>query len=280
MTQKLMISYDNRFERIAGFTLIELMVVVAIIAVLVAIAIPIFLSSTETAEEKTDLANLRILNGITAVYRSNIEGEDPFSASENSEDLMRLLVPQFIAEEPLPQQEGNQFLWSRAEQKWVMNASGHGGDPGEPGGEDGGNGESVNGGDNGGNDTGAGLNFTLSGNNMISGFDQSYEHDSTELVIPAEINGSPINEIGNNAFVNKGLTSITFEQGIEIGNRAFVNNPISTIIIKSGELSISPANQNHLGDNTTTFITFYNGNNKEPGIYTYQDGSWQFSPYS
>lgn len=42
-----------------GFTLAELLVVVAIIAVLVAIAIPIFTSQLEKAKEATDVANIR-----------------------------------------------------------------------------------------------------------------------------------------------------------------------------------------------------------------------------
>lgn len=42
-----------------GFTLAELLIVVAIIAVLVAIAIPIFTSQLEKAREATDLANVR-----------------------------------------------------------------------------------------------------------------------------------------------------------------------------------------------------------------------------
>ena len=42
-----------------GFTLAELLIVVAIIAVLVAIAIPIFTSQLEKAREATDAANLR-----------------------------------------------------------------------------------------------------------------------------------------------------------------------------------------------------------------------------
>ncbi len=42
-----------------GFTLAELLIVVAIIAVLVAIAIPIFGAQLEKAREATDLANLR-----------------------------------------------------------------------------------------------------------------------------------------------------------------------------------------------------------------------------
>ena len=43
-----------------GFTLAELLIVVAIIAVLVAISIPIFTSQLEKAREATDMANLRV----------------------------------------------------------------------------------------------------------------------------------------------------------------------------------------------------------------------------
>jgi len=42
-----------------GFTLAELLIVVAIIAVLVAIAIPVFTAQLEKSKEATDLANLR-----------------------------------------------------------------------------------------------------------------------------------------------------------------------------------------------------------------------------
>lgn len=42
-----------------GFTLAELLIVVAIIAVLVAIAIPVFTAQLEKSREATDLANVR-----------------------------------------------------------------------------------------------------------------------------------------------------------------------------------------------------------------------------
>ena len=43
----------------AGFTLAELLIVVAIIAVLVAIAIPVFTAQLEKSREATDAANIR-----------------------------------------------------------------------------------------------------------------------------------------------------------------------------------------------------------------------------
>lgn len=42
-----------------GFTLMEMLIVVAIIAVLVAIAIPVFTNQLEKSREATDAANIR-----------------------------------------------------------------------------------------------------------------------------------------------------------------------------------------------------------------------------
>ena len=49
----------KRLNEKKGFTLAELLIVVAIIAVLVAIAIPIFNTQLEKSREATDLANVR-----------------------------------------------------------------------------------------------------------------------------------------------------------------------------------------------------------------------------
>lgn len=52
-----------------GFTLAELLIVVAIIAVLVAVSIPIFTAQLEKSREATDLANLRAAKAeATACY--------------------------------------------------------------------------------------------------------------------------------------------------------------------------------------------------------------------
>ena len=49
---------------VKGFTLMEMLIVVAIIAVLIAIAIPIFTSQLEKSREATDAANIRSAYGV------------------------------------------------------------------------------------------------------------------------------------------------------------------------------------------------------------------------
>ena len=55
-----------------GFTLAELLIVVAIIAVLVAIAIPVFTTQLEKSREATDMSNLRAAYAeVVANYLAN-----------------------------------------------------------------------------------------------------------------------------------------------------------------------------------------------------------------
>lgn len=60
-----------------GFTLAELLIVVAIIAVLVAIAIPVFTSQLEKSREATDLANIRsAISAVTMQFLDNGKATD------------------------------------------------------------------------------------------------------------------------------------------------------------------------------------------------------------
>jgi type IV pilus assembly protein PilA len=71
-TLKARLAQDRKHDE--GFTLIELMVVVMIIAVLLAIAIPTFLGSQNKAKDKSAQSSLR--NTVTAAKSIYVDGND------------------------------------------------------------------------------------------------------------------------------------------------------------------------------------------------------------
>jgi prepilin-type N-terminal cleavage/methylation domain-containing protein len=56
------------FRKDEGFTLVELMVVVLIIGILVAIAIPVFNAAQDTAKERACFSNQRVIEGAVQQY--------------------------------------------------------------------------------------------------------------------------------------------------------------------------------------------------------------------
>ncbi len=63
-----------------GFTLMEMLIVIAIIAILIAIAIPTFTAALEKSRQKTDLANARALKSlVVAQYMAGEEDDDVYS---------------------------------------------------------------------------------------------------------------------------------------------------------------------------------------------------------
>lgn len=102
--------HSNRKTRGKGFTLAELLIVVAIIAVLVAISIPIFTSQLHKARVATDWANLRAYYAeIQADFISTGEYNKkvPYGVT-NHENLKREEIT-FLNGQKVKMQEG--FFW-------------------------------------------------------------------------------------------------------------------------------------------------------------------------
>lgn len=80
--------FRNRDE---GFTLVELMVVILIIGILIAIAIPVFNSARAAAERRSCFSNQRSIEGAYQTFRATTEAS-PTAIGD--------LVPNYIKENP------------------------------------------------------------------------------------------------------------------------------------------------------------------------------------
>jgi prepilin-type N-terminal cleavage/methylation domain-containing protein len=101
-----------------GFTLVELMMVTLIIAILVAIAVPIYLSATNNAKINTCEANLRTLDGCIARYQAEQAGLYPASLDAISGMLKGNKLPH----EPA---DGSYLLIGTAAGSWASCTAGH-----------------------------------------------------------------------------------------------------------------------------------------------------------
>jgi prepilin-type N-terminal cleavage/methylation domain-containing protein len=96
-----------------GFTLIELIIVMAIISILSYIILPSIATSFQIGHNSADESNLQVLNSTTMFLRNTMKGNDPFEDPENSsEDLMNVLVNKKLLPNKLqPLTAGKKFAW-------------------------------------------------------------------------------------------------------------------------------------------------------------------------
>lgn len=110
-----------------GFTLIELIVVIAILAILAAATVPYVLDFVAGSKESADIANLRVLNDATQMYKNTksgyVNGDDLFAGVTGDAQRMDLLVGQeFLNEAIIPQSDGAEFLWNIENQSWLYSS--------------------------------------------------------------------------------------------------------------------------------------------------------------
>jgi len=83
-----------------------------------------------------------------------------------------------------------------------------------------------------------------------------YEGWDTKIVIPAQIGGVSVTAIGDGAFKNMGITSVTLPAGIKyIGEEAFASNKITTVTIPAGVI----IGESAFSSNQLTSLTIGNG---------------------
>lgn len=194
-----------------GFTLIELIIVIAIISILSAIIFPQFSPYIEKARITADQTTVRTLNTITSMYRIENTSSDPFlDGTKNSSELIEVLSNEgYLVENVEAQSKDATFDWVIEDERWYLSFPDSS--------------YLINLSD------GLGLSGSLLGSWSGS---QTYTGSSKDIVIPSLLNGVTITNIGQNAFRSTGLIAISFQDGSEIRQihaRAFYDNNLVSV---------------------------------------------------
>lgn len=93
----------GRYKR--GFTLVELMAVLAVLAIIVAIAVPRFTATIKVAKEKADKVTAQMIARAAEQYCMDNDDEDHADSADS-------LAPDYLKEKPVPQADDkNSFYY-------------------------------------------------------------------------------------------------------------------------------------------------------------------------
>jgi len=91
-----------------GFTLIELVVVIAVIAILTAIAIPAFSNVMSQANASVDAANVRMLKSAGSMYITDPAIANPAGGTE----LTQVMLASYLDGGVIPNKAGTSTKWT------------------------------------------------------------------------------------------------------------------------------------------------------------------------
>lgn len=109
-----------------GFTLMEWLVVLAVLGILVAVAVPVFTGFLADSRLRADQATLSLLNRATQNYGQTVSSGHPdvFQGLETDASRMDTLVEAgFLDRVAVPQVPGAAFRWETGKQQWVYEGS-------------------------------------------------------------------------------------------------------------------------------------------------------------